>query len=301
MRTQTRHIAAGLIAASALIPSAAFAADAAPPKPASAQPESADSGGKAEKLRREGEFLANQHVRLKRAPNSSSLLVAFESDPQGTPPPMAVLPGQLLQNMETLVQERGDQTLFVISGQVTTYRGSNYLLPTSTVVWSPPRNDAPPATAPAPMPGKNASADQVLQQMGSMIERNAAIESAPRVVTTPPATKVMDPAVLGPAPGERATTLRREGEFVVERRGRLVHGTGNSTVMFAFDADARTSPEPPMVLIPCQLLQSMENLSQERGDRVVFVLTGQVFTYRGANYLLPTTMKLAIDKGNLKK
>lgn len=282
-------------------PPAPAPAASAPPRPMLPMGEPGPSATGSEKLRREGEFLANQRVRLKRSPNTSSLLATFETDPKGTPPPMAVLPGQLLQNMEALVQERGDQTLFVISGQVTTYRGSNYLLPTSTVVWTPPRVEAPPATAPAPISGKNATAEQVLQQMGSMIERNAAIESTPRVIATPPQTKVMDPAVLGPAPGERMTTLRREGEFVVERRGRLIHTAGASNVMFAFDSDSRISPEPPMLLLPCQLLQSMENLSQERGDRVTFVLTGQVFTYRGANHLLPTTMKLAIDKGNLKK
>ena len=55
-----------------------------------------------------------------------------------------------------------------------------------------------------------------------------------------------------------------------------------------------------MILQACQLLQTMEDIVQQRGDTVVFLISGQIHTYRGANYLLPTMMKLAIDQGNLQ-
>ena len=45
----------------------------------------------------------------------------------------------------------------------------------------------------------------------------------------------------------------------------------------------------------------MEELISDRGDRIVFKLTGQVFVYRGSNYVLPTLFTLAIDKGNLQQ
>ena len=72
--------------------------------------------------------------------------------------------------------------------------------------------------------------------------------------------------------------------------------------MFAFDADGDTaaSAEPPMLMMPCKLLQLMEDVVIERGDQVVFVVSGRVHTFRGANYLLPTTMKQKIDYGNLE-
>ena len=70
--------------------------------------------------------------------------------------------------------------------------------------------------------------------------------------------------------------------------------------VFVFDADSQHAPEPPMILQPCRLLQSMEDIVQQRGDTVVFVLSGQVHVYRGANYLLPTLMRIAIDRGNLE-
>ncbi len=109
-----------------------------------------------------------------------------------------------------------------------------------------------------------------------------------------------DPRIIGIAPGGSAPKLRREGEFVLSRRGRVVRTEGGQ-ILFAFDADSDKSEEAPMFLMPCRLLQNMEEMSQEHGERTVFILSGQVFVYRGANYLLPTMMKPSIDRGNLKK
>jgi hypothetical protein len=70
-------------------------------------------------------------------------------------------------------------------------------------------------------------------------------------------------------------------------------------MLFAFEADDMSMQDPPMVLVPCQILESMEQQVRQRGDRVVFVLSGQVLQYRGVNFLLPTMMKIDIDRGNL--
>jgi len=55
-----------------------------------------------------------------------------------------------------------------------------------------------------------------------------------------------------------------------------------------------------MVLLPCRLLEHMEQIVHGRSDQVVFVATGQVFVYRGTNYLLPTMAVEQWDKGNLQ-
>jgi hypothetical protein len=109
-----------------------------------------------------------------------------------------------------------------------------------------------------------------------------------------------DPKIIGTAPGSAAPKLKREGEFILSRRGRLIRSEGGSP-MFAFDADSDKAAEAPMILLPCRLLQSMEELAADHGDRTVFLVSGQVFVYKGANYMLPTMMKPAIDKGNLQK
>jgi len=148
---------------------------------------------------------------------------------------------------------------------------------------------------------------EVMQQMMDQREAPPATDPTqdPEAESVPsrvgaPATKVdVDPAVLGVAPGEEQPTLRREGEFIVNRRGHVKRSPDGAHVLFVFAADDKDSPEPPMILQACQLLETMENIVQERGSGVTFIVSGEVHTYRGANYLLPTMMKLAVNKGNV--
>jgi hypothetical protein len=132
---------------------------------------------------------------------------------------------------------------------------------------------------------------------GDGTRAGAALPEAP-VVPVPPAAIEIDPAVLGVAPGDPMPSLRREGEFLVNRRGRLLRSP-EGYQLFVFEADGPASPELPMIVQPSRLLQAMEDIVHERGDAVVFILSGQVHAYRGANYILPTMMKIAIPKGNL--
>ena len=71
-------------------------------------------------------------------------------------------------------------------------------------------------------------------------------------------------------------------------------------MLFAFEADGRNAAEAPMIVMPCKLLELMEDTVIERGDQVVFLVSGRVHAYRGANHLLPTTMRLEIPSDNLE-
>jgi len=157
-----------------------------------------------------------------------------------------------------------------------------------------PADDAA-AKQPAP------SADEVRNRLLQQRQANPLIEPSRSPTPSPqPLALPADPRILGVAPGQPVPMLRREGEFVIGRRGRLVRAAGDGGHLFAFDADSADAPEPPMILMPCMMLQNMEQFVQERGDKIVFILSGQVFVYHGANHLLPTMMKLAVDRGNLK-
>jgi hypothetical protein len=172
------------------------------------------------------------------------------------------------------------------------------------------------APAPAPAPGNGSahgggsgtqtaappSADQVMDQLLEARQPAPLIEPTEqprRSASAPPVIADIDPAVLGVAPGAPPPPLKREGSFVIARQGRLQRSSDGAHRLFVFEADGKHAPELPMILLPCQMLQNMEDLVQQRGDRVVFILSGQITSYRGANYLLPTMMRLAIDDGNL--
>lgn len=116
---------------------------------------------------------------------------------------------------------------------------------------------------------------------------------------SPAASVDIDPAVLGIAPGDDPPPLRREGEFIINRRGRLIRATESGHRLFVLEADANQSPELPLVMQACQILETMEDTIDRRDDTTVFTISGQVHTYRGANYLLPTMMKIAGSTGNL--
>lgn len=107
--------------------------------------------------------------------------------------------------------------------------------------------------------------------------------------------------IRGVAPSLPEAQLRREGEFVVNRVGRLVYGSESSLPLFAFAADSQANPEAPMVLMPCRMLEAMEKLvANNAGQSPAITVTGQVFVYNGRNYLLPTLMRENIDRGNLE-
>lgn len=159
--------------------------------------------------------------------------------------------------------------------------------------------DAPPADAPA------TRSEDVMRDLDKLVEPNPLIEpstSKPPTPTAPPvAGTAYDPAVLGTAPGQPQPKLRREGEFIVNRKGRLIRSSDTGQSLFLFDADSENAAEPPMPLLPCQMLQNIEDLSRERGDSITFILSGQITTYRNTNFLMPTMMKLDVDRGNLQR
>ncbi len=121
-----------------------------------------------------------------------------------------------------------------------------------------------------------------------------------RMPDTPRGGSASNPAVVGIAPEQQQAELVGEGTIMVRRTGRLVRSGDGSHAMFIFDADGSENPEPPMIIQACQLLEEMEAILYQQGGHIPFVITGQVQTYRGANYLLPTIMRQEFDRGNLE-
>lgn len=284
-------------------------------------------------LLREGQFIVNRRGHLRR--EGDVLLFVFElrQGQQRPDTPMVLEACKTLEIIEDVAETRGSDMPLIVSGQVHTYRGFNYLLPTmlepaqrgspppaeQTQPEAPaePQASAEPADAAEPE-DEEAAGDDLMAELMQMRPEDApmsdeappAQEEEPADLAQPliesiedlvPATAAVtiDRALIGIAPDQALPPLRREGEFVMSRRGRLVRSGDGKQVLFVFDADSAASPELPMVVQPCQLRQSMEDVVLQRGDNVVFIVSGQVHTYRGANYLLPTMMKLAVDKGNL--
>lgn len=149
--------------------------------------------------------------------------------------------------------------------------------------------DVQATTPPAPTP----TPEEAIQQLEGERREPPAIDPQRREAAeaVPGARVPVDPNVVGLLADEDPPPLRREGEFVLNRRGRMVRSADGQHAIFVFDSNSENAVEPPMILMPCQLLENMEDLVRDRGDDMTFEVSGQVFVYRGANYLLPTMMR----------
>ena len=75
---------------------------------------------------------------------------------------------------------------------------------------------------------------------------------------------------------------------------------GGGAWLFLFDADASGLADPPMILLPCLLLERMERYAQRAESHAPMLLSGRVFRYHQVNYLLPTTFQIPRERTPLR-
>jgi hypothetical protein len=99
--------------------------------------------------------------------------------------------------------------------------------------------------------------------------------------------------VEGSKPGE---PLLPEGEVVVERPGKYVAGEDGGA-RFLFQADDSSRGVERMEILPNQFLEIMEN--EAKAGISEFVITAEVTSYRGRNYLLLRKVLRRVPNRNL--
>lgn len=113
-------------------------------------------------------------------------------------------------------------------------------------------------------------------------------------------TATITPVTTAPGGGVGApATLLREGALIVNRPGRLVRSADARAVVFAFESDGPDLAEAPIAVLPCRARAWMEQTVAERGDSAVFVLSGRVLQFQGLNYVLPSVVKLRVERAGL--
>lgn len=222
-------------------------------------------------------------------------IFVFDPDADGvTLPPMVLQPCLRLTEMRRLAEGKEQTTTFSVSGQVFAFDGRNYLLPTYFTTVSAEAlglsgegsvggADEPPS---APSDPANPSAADLLKEL----EANSAERSRARA-----------------GAGSGAPSLLREGLTIVQRRGRIERGPASSWVFLTDngpragdETSVRQESDVPLRLAPCLILEDIQRVIRERGERQVFRVSGQVFVYEDRNYLIPTAFRLEHDyEGNL--
>jgi hypothetical protein len=96
---------------------------------------------------------------------------------------------------------------------------------------------------------------------------------------------------------EAAGATGDEGLLVAARRGRLVRlNTGELTVTFD-NGTGSAGRMPPLVVLPCRLLESMEDLVARRGDELAVTVSGRVVSSRGRAFLMPSAVTVRPELG----
>jgi len=90
-------------------------------------------------------------------------------------------------------------------------------------------------------------------------------------------------------------TNREEGSLLVYRRGQ-VRRTSSGGYLFVFSTDVGGLEDPPMVLLPCMLLEKLERHARRQGGNLSILLSGEVCTSSGEDYLLPTDFLRTNDR-----
>lgn len=88
------------------------------------------------------------------------------------------------------------------------------------------------------------------------------------------------------APNAPQVIVMREGNFIVDRTGRLKKGTDGASWELTFESDGKAMIDPPVVVLPNLKLQIMEDQIKQTSRDLKFRVTGMVTEYRGRNYVL---------------
>ena len=106
----------------------------------------------------------------------------------------------------------------------------------------------------------------------------------PMIITHDIPDQVSVPVVEAVDPKAKLPLAVREGAWLINRQGRLGKDA-KGTLLFVYEADGKDLSEPPLILLPCQKLEQMEQLAS-KNPNAKFMVSGEVMVYRGRGYLL---------------
>lgn len=161
--------------------------------------------------------------------------------------------------------------------------------PSDETTTSPAESQSSPEQS-EPQPAGKVSAEDLLK---------AFQKERPTQVPIEPSEVHSDEALETPAGSGQGEDLLPDGFFLVDRAGRV--SKEGQWYVFSFEGYNESHPEPPLKLLPNQLLERMLIESEDATNSVVFVASGEVTVFRGENYLLLRKLLRRRSLGNLQK
>lgn len=236
-------------------------------------------------LIREGSRLVKVRGLVDRDQRTRGLrLTIDESDPQSPGHRLILVPSSRLTELEMLLGAAPDvRATMIVTGRVLVFQGRNYLLLTHPAVPDDRVMRDPATTVPQAPP---ASGGDSVDDIARDLER-----SVGSVGRRTPRTRGTDGNVNGIANAMNLASLVPEATRLVDRRGK-VRRTEGGGFMVVFDADASGESDPPMMLLPCRLLEGLARIAAGSGDDAAVLISGEVTIHAGRNFLLPTVYRI---------
>ncbi len=233
---------------------------------------------RASELLREGTVLHQMQGRLIGSTGGGRVYV-FDEDENGSAlAPMIVIPTVRLMEMERVLSTRDTTVTFLLTGEVFVYRGRNYIHPMRFTTLAIEKNKQDQQTDDAARVLGGDDVEDIISALQADAQRNEERESR---------------GVIAPKYG-----LGRDGDMVVSKRGRVRRSTlGGWEFLIDNDVeDARDrfqdDADTPYMLLPCQLLESIEAVIDDSDRGAELVLSGTVYVYSGESYLLPSMFRV---------
>lgn len=227
--------------------------------------------------------------------------------------PLRVLPNKTMMMMEAIVGNADKPPAFAITGRITEFQGTNYILlehlseVMSTAAASPAKASEPSEeTADATASGQ-ADGD-VADGGGKTSDREPKPEDIIKhLLDSKPRRAVVLPEALPTAPESKSSGPIAEGRpeqqtwpedtMIVDRPGRIV--PTEKWWQFSFEDKALVSGRKPVRLLPNRMLENAIALGGDQSLGTILIVSGEVTEYRGTNYLLLRKVLVQRDMGNL--
>jgi len=279
----------------------------------STRPAAQENQVKRPPLLREGSVIVEAQGRLNYEPTRQVWVFVIESEQPDVPDyELTVLPCSRLRDLERIVKSAGhEQTVFQMTGRVFVYDNRNYLLPQHTPrIVSQGVNDSETDDATDARDSRKTDASPTNETSGRT-QPDTSSQTQPTTRRRDPSVRELvreldraaGPLVRGSRPDESQARHDQapvaEGTSIVRRRGRMRRDK-HGAFLFVFDADAEGKADPPMVILPCLLLERMHNYTERAGRNAPMLITGEVYAYYGENYLLPTAFHIPNERTPLK-
>jgi len=250
----------------------------------------------------EGYVVASREARLTRRDRWYEMELAKA---HGLPeaPPLRVLPNQRLAMLEAILSGAQEAPTFVVTGRVTEFLGANYLLienleEVSRRAGRSAASGEPGRAVSATRPG--ASVEPTAEEVMERLLRHRAVRPVvlpDRVAKVAPDSRPAAESSSGVTSASHQTTWPEEA-LLVDRVGRVAPGEQWWTLVF--EDQGQQPRQKPIALLPNQLLETAIALSGGGSRGAVFVVSGEVTLYGGANYLLLRKVIVRRDLGNLR-